>query len=100
VPVAPELLALGPATAHTIRTLLWGLLAELDELSPAIASVVQLLSHLYAQPPAAAVAEGAAGQEGPLGGASASQELTQQLPRLWPYLRHGLSECVAASRPE
>jgi len=124
VPVASELLALGPTSAHTIRTLLWSLLAELDELSPAIASVVQLLSHLYSQaPPPLLPAQGsvdvpadsrasAVGGSGGGGGAAAvsssggggggggapplneasSKELTHQLPRLWPYLRHGLSE--------
>ncbi|KAF5829237.1 armadillo-type protein [Dunaliella salina] len=98
VPVASELLALGPGPAQTIRSLLWGLLAELDELSPAIASVVQLLSHLYSQPPpkttssaTSAAADGVgAGVAVALSGA-ASKELTHQLPRLWPYLRHGLS---------
>jgi len=62
---------------------------------------VQLLSHLYSQPPpqittsttnatSVAAAGVGAGGEVALSGA-ASKELTHQLPRLWPYLRHGLS---------
>ena len=118
MPVASELLALGPTRAHPIRTLLWTLLAELDELSPAIASVVQLLSYLYSQPSSSTGAGAAAGTTptantkaahaagaASAGAASAdaassatrsglSMELTHQLPRLWPYLRHGLSEWV------
>lgn len=72
VPVAPELILMG--AAPPIRSLLWGLLEVVEELSPATASVLQLLSHLYAQP----------------GNCQISDELSHLVPRLWPFLTHSL----------
>ena len=66
---------MGPSTVAHVRQLLWSMLGELEELSPATSSVVQLLSHLYAQP----------------GSSSVGDELGALVPLLWPFLRHNLS---------
>lgn len=72
VPVAPELIKMGHAPK--IRDQLWSLLEKVDELSPATASVLQLLSHLYAQP----------------GNCQISDALSELVPSLWPFLVHTL----------
>ena len=85
-----------PAGAGRARQLLWDALLELEELSPATGSVMTLLAEVHAAAPAggptpAAAAAAAATDDG--GGAG----LGQLVPRLWPFLRHGLTSVRHAS---
>lgn len=75
VPVASTLTQCDPMAVGGIRHQLWTLLVQLEELSPATMSVMQLLAHLYAQPASSHVGD----------------ELAGLVPRLWPFMRHSLS---------
>lgn len=78
LPAAPLLGgdAVAPAAA-TVRRQLWDALLELEELSPATGSVLGLLAEVHSACPAAAAGSGAS--------------LGALVPRLWPFLRHGLT---------
>ncbi|GAX73980.1 hypothetical protein CEUSTIGMA_g1430.t1 [Chlamydomonas eustigma] len=109
VPLAPTLFRLGPLSVSAVKSRLWQLLTQLEELSPATSSVMQLLAHLYS-PEAAkasmastalgAVRQGQEGQEEEeeeeeedcLNSASEypADELVVLVPRLWLFLRHTL----------
>lgn len=58
-----------------IRQKLWAILLDMDDLSSATASVMQLLWQLYSQP----------------GTFQAGADLSGLVPRLWPFFRHNLS---------
>lgn len=95
LPAAPQLAAGGggPPAAAQVRQLLWDALLELEDLSPATASVMALLAEVYTTSPATAAAgEAAAG-----GGGAADSSLGQLVPRLWPFLRHSLTTVRHAS---
>lgn len=78
LPAAPLLGAgAGPPAAATVRRLLWDALLELEELSPATGSVMGLLAEVHS-----ASSAPAAGPDSNLGAL---------VPRLWPFLRHGLT---------
>ncbi len=78
LPAAPLLAgSAGPPAAAAVRQLLWDALLELEELSPATGSVMGLLAEVHSAVPA-----GAASPDGSLGAL---------VPRLWPFLRHGLT---------
>jgi TATA-binding protein-associated factor len=70
----------GPPAAQQVRQLLWDALLELEDLSPATGSVMTLLAEVHSSPAAAAAS-----------GDSSNNGLSQLVPRLWPFLRHGLT---------
>ena len=78
----------GPAGTEVVLALLWNALLELEELSPATGSVMTLFAEIHACPGADAAAAATIG-EGPTLGAL--------VPRLWPFLRHGLTSVRAAT---
>lgn len=82
----------GPPTAAQVRQLLWDALLELEDLSPATASVMALLAEVYTSPAAEAAAGQASG-----GGGEGDASLGQLVPRLWPFLRHSLTSVRHAS---
>ncbi|KAG1666532.1 hypothetical protein FOA52_014429 [Chlamydomonas sp. UWO 241] len=61
VPLAPTLFSLGRGAVGQVRALLWALLGQLEELSPATMSVMALLAALYAQQPSGGGAGGGGG---------------------------------------
>ncbi|KAL4458077.1 hypothetical protein ABPG75_012942 [Micractinium tetrahymenae] len=78
LPAAPLLAGpAGPPAAATVRQLLWDALLELEELSPATGSVMELLAGIHSASSAPA--------------ASSDGSLGVLVPRLWPFLRHGLT---------
>ena len=85
LPVAPLLAegGGGPPAAAQVRQLLWDALLELEELSPATASVLALLAAVHTAGTTAAAAAAAP--------ADGSSSLGGLVPRLWPFLRHGLA---------
>ena len=83
LPAAPLLApGAGPPAAQQVRQLLWDALLQLEDLSPATGSVMTLLAEIHSSPAAAA----AGGGDG-----SSNSSLGQLVPRLWPFLRHGLT---------
>ena len=50
MPLAPILFRIGLIEVRRVRAQLWELLGQLEELSPATSSVMQLLAHLYTPP--------------------------------------------------
>ena len=95
LPAAPQLAAGsgGPPAAAQVRQLLWDALLELEDLSPATASVMALLAEVYTT----SLANAAAGEGAAAGGGAADSSLGQMVPRLWPFLRHGLTTVRHAS---
>lgn len=98
VPLAPVLFELGAGAVRAVRSLLWQLLVQLEELSPATMSVMALLAQLYGSgaAKAGALANGAAGASDAAAGAEApavgmEDELGQLVPRLFLFLRHSMS---------
>jgi hypothetical protein len=94
------LFELGPAAVASVRSLLWELLTELEELSTATMSVMQLLSQLYGGGSGAAGAGGDAGLGGDAGagaGEGDGGDLVQLVPRLWLFLRHSMSSVRLSS---
>lgn len=61
--------------------MLWDILLDMDDLSSATASVMQLLWQLYSQP----------------GTFRTGHELVHLVPRLWPFFRHSLTSVRLAS---
>lgn len=94
LPAAAQLAAgCGSGEALQVLRLLWDALLGLDQLSPACASVMTLLAALYSAGAGTATIKPEAGV-----GAGAG-DLGALLPRLWPYLHHGLSSVrLAAAR--
>eukprot|EP00873_Tetraselmis_striata_P035112 jgi/Tetstr1/455376/TSEL_042208.t1 len=74
VPVADALLAAGQGVVGEVRDILWDILLDLQELSTSTASVMHLLAKLYSDPACQGNRD----------------DLTDLLPRLWPFLRHTL----------
>lgn len=87
LPVAPPLAADPSPTAAAVRQLLWDILLTLEDLSPATASVMTLLAEMYT------AAAGSAGEGAGVGGG----DLSAMVPRLWPFLRHGLTSVRLAA---
>ncbi|GMH43351.1 hypothetical protein BSKO_11273 [Bryopsis sp. KO-2023] len=80
-PVALELATEAPQVVEYIRKMLWEILLDMDDLSSATASVMQLLWQLYSQP----------------GTFETGLELSHLVPRLWPFFRHSLTAVRLAS---
>lgn len=81
VPVASAMIELGQEHLVRVRTLLWGILEDLEELSAATKSVLQLLAHLYETDK----------------GATVGVDLGVLIPRLWPFFRHTLTSVRISS---
>ncbi|CAD7702492.1 unnamed protein product [Ostreobium quekettii] len=75
VAVAEDLTTQVPQVVDSLRHTLWEILLDMDDLSSATASVMQLLWQLYSQP----------------GTFQPSKDLSSLVPRLWPFFRHSLS---------
>lgn len=84
-----------------LRRQLWDLLPQLSDLSAATNSVMSLLAHLYGSSAAAGCTANGGGDSSSAAAAAvpmteddvaaATDELTQLVPRLWPFVRHMLS---------
>ncbi|KAK9823112.1 hypothetical protein WJX72_000353 [[Myrmecia] bisecta] len=75
VPVAAALAASPEEAVAPVRSILWDILLDVEELSPSTGSVMQLLTHLHSH--------ASPGHTTAL--------LPALLPRLWPFFRHTLS---------
>ncbi len=123
MPIAPALAADPSPAARAVRRMLWDILLTLEDLSPATASVMTLLAQMHAASSAAALVlgrsagfksepsdgsggsgEGAnqdvkmeAGEEEWLQQQKDEEGLGRMVPRLWPFLRHGLTSVRLAA---
>eukprot|EP00192_Tetraselmis_astigmatica_P001352 CAMPEP_0117692082 /NCGR_PEP_ID=MMETSP0804-20121206/26113_1 /TAXON_ID=1074897 /ORGANISM="Tetraselmis astigmatica, Strain CCMP880" /LENGTH=1797 /DNA_ID=CAMNT_0005505457 /DNA_START=126 /DNA_END=5519 /DNA_ORIENTATION=+ len=79
VPVTDALLASSSDDVAAVRTVLWDILLDLQELSPSTSAVTHLLAQLYAP---GTLSQGEAADD--------RSHLETLLPRLWPFLRHTL----------
>eukprot|EP00887_Chlorella_sp_A99_P001519 scaffold8.g1519.t1 len=100
LPAAPQLSAgAGDVAAgqQEVQPLLWDALLGLDQLSPACASVMTLLARLYAPTHIGGGADGSAGAGASSTSNGKAAGLCALVPRLWPYLRHGLASVRLAA---
>lgn len=112
LPVASQLAAdTSTPAALQVKELLWGLLTELSDLSPATASVMSLLAAMYTSS-VLMVDNGTGGtitdnKNKDKSSSSSSmvvgEELAAKVPRLWKYMRHplisvrrGVVDCLTA----
>ena len=79
VPVSQQLITMMPNEAPIIVNILWDILLDLDDLDSSTKSVMALLSSLVSK------------QSAELKCGMQAEDLSELVPRLWPFLRHTIS---------